>query len=124
MFRIFISLLVILTTATVFAAPVERQGPGRMLSRGGDIPQGFSPNGTYASVTATNATFHDLTNFLAFSVYCPADCGIRFLPTAAKGTYPLLTLPGLQWHTFVKNTASPFISMSTASNAAHQWMQQ
>lgn len=120
-------ILILVVLASLLAvqsfAGTERQGDGALLSR--DVPvQGFSPNGLYNSVTSTNATFHNLTNFLAYSFYCAADCKVRMLPTAAKGTYPAMTAIGGEWYTFVKNTATPFINISSSAGATHSWMQQ
>lgn len=120
--RMIIAMLLIAGVAS--AATVERQGDGKLLTR--DVPiQGFSPNGLYSNATATNATFHDLRNFLAYSSYCAANCYMRLTPTAAKGTYPQTIIIGGDWTTpMVKNAATPFVNISSASGATHQWLQQ
>lgn len=121
MFKAIIVLSIFIMTTVAYAAPTERQGVGALLTR--DVPvQGFSPNGLYSNATATNADFHNLTNFLAASFYCASGCKLRLTPTAAKGAYPQVTVPSDSWFTIVKNTATPFVNISSASGATHEIM--
>ena len=120
--RLFIIVLclALLAAANSFA---DVQGDGALLYRGSYV-QGFSPNGLYSTATGANATMHDLTNFLAWGVYCASDCKGRLMPTAAKGAYPQFTIVGGNWTVFVKNVATPFVNISSASGATHEWQQQ
>lgn len=122
----FIALFVLtaLLAPVVWAAPTERQGVGRMLLRGDDKPQGFSPNGLYTNDVATNATFHDLTNYLAAAVFCSVTCYGRLTPTAAKGAYKKFTIPANSWFSIIKNTASPFWNISTSTGTTHEFLPQ
>ena len=114
----------LLLVATVAAA--ETQGDGSLLYRGTYV-QGWSPNGSYTTVTTpsnASASTRDLTNFIMYGVYCTeasAKCQMRLLPTSTRdAAYPQVTIPAATWHTFIKNTATPFVNIS----GAHQWMQQ
>jgi len=116
--------LAILLTLTVTAAVAENQGDGSLLYRGTYV-QGWSPNGLYTTVVsvARSATYN-LTEFLAYDVYCPSDCKIRLMPTTTKGTYPQVTVLGGTWlGARVKNVATPFVNISSGSGG-HEWQQQ
>ena len=110
-------LLAALLLASV-TANAANQGDGSLLYQGTYV-QGWSPNGLYSAVL-TASTTHDLTNFLAYGVYCAADCSVRLMPTSAKGSYPQFTVPAGGWFVAVKNIATPFVNVS----GAHQWQQQ
>ena len=78
--------------------------------------QGFAPNGLAVAVLTVYGTVFDMSNYLAFSVYAPADYKINFMDTSSVTGH--LSEPGLggQWSTFVVNKATPFIRITGATN--------
>jgi len=78
--------------------------------------QGFAPDGSISeALTVTSVTFN-LTNRLAFGIYCPSDCKLRTMSTSAKGSNKQRTIPGGTWHIEVVNKETPFANISGATS--------
>jgi hypothetical protein len=120
----FYCFLILIGVISLCNAVTTSQYSGDLLVMDGRGYQGCSHDGTKTSIVGTSATFHDLSESGCASFYCSGACYMRLTPTAANGAYPQVTIPSSTWVTVIKNVATPFVNISTANGAAHQWMQQ
>jgi hypothetical protein len=97
----------LLCSASAFANGVLQMN-GNM-----NVPiQGFAPNGLSSALLTVNNVTYDMTNYLAFSVYSPADCKIRLTATSSRNGSISEPVIGGQWNTIVVNSSTPFASFS------------
>lgn len=80
--------------------------------------QGFNPRGDLTQTALINSVaVIDLSTSRAFSIYCASDAKFRTMPAAnsTKATYKLSTIQGGSPRVRVKNGATPFLHISTAT---------
>lgn len=100
-----ILLMLMIPCLSFGAGMIERDSNGHVI-------QGFAPNGLESAVLTVNSTTYDMSNTIAFSVYSPVDCRIRFMATSAKtGSVSEPVISGA-WDVFVVNRNTPFVNLS------------
>ena len=105
-----ITALLVLTASTAFGAGFLQYDASQQTKI-----QGYAPDGAkMTAVTALVSTTVDMTNWLAFSVYCAVDSKLRLMPTSAKGSYAQHTIPAGVRVINVVNRNTPFINYSGA----------
>jgi len=110
-------LLLVLAAATSAGAAetgyLERDYSGTVL-------QGGAPNGLLSQTLTINSTTIDGTNSIWWSLYSPAACKVRLMPTSVTGSYPQFTAPvGVSLSRFV-NKVTPFINFSGCTSGELQ----
>jgi len=79
------------------------------------VIQGFAPNGLFSSLLTVNSTTINGTGYLAFQVYSPVACKIRFMATSSTTGSVSQTIEASERLTFVVNKATPFFNISGAT---------
>ena len=74
--------------------------------------QAFSPNGLNSALLTVTRVTYDMSSFMYFSVFSPADCKIRLMATSSLTGSIQEPILGAQWNIIVVNPATPFASIS------------
>ena len=96
----------VLIASSAFAAGVLTS------DQAGRVIQGAAPSPYLQQVLTVNSTTINVDGTLWWSLYAPAACKYRVLPTSAKGNYPAFTVPATTPVSQVLHNSTLFVNFS------------